>query len=87
MYLGDRRLPVVVPAKAPDRVQIRYGLQGPTLVTLMRIPELDLQIDDLPSMSRKRVCELLALPRGSACTSLPAPSGPRPCSVTAEHCR
>ena len=58
-----------------------------TLVTLMRIPELDLQIDDLPSMSRKRVCELLALPRGSACTSQPAPSGPRPCSVTAEHCR
>lgn len=30
-----------VPAKAPDRVQIRYGLQGPTLVTLMRRGEHD----------------------------------------------
>lgn len=58
-----------------------------TLLALMRISELDLQLEDLPSMCRARVCELLAVARGCACFRLPAPTAPRPCSVTIEHCR
>ena len=60
-----------------------------TIVALMRVPELGLQLEDLPSLLRERVREVLALPRGSVCTRQPSTLSDRPgsCSVTAEHCR
>lgn len=59
-----------------------------TIVALMRVPELGLQLEDLPSLLRERVREVLALPRGSVCTRQPSTLSDRPgsCSVTAEHC-
>jgi transcriptional regulator with XRE-family HTH domain len=55
-----------------------------TIVYLLQVPELKLTLDDVPTLLREQVRDVLGLPRVPVCEATPpAPSsdGLRPCSV------
>jgi len=50
-----------------------------TIVYLLQVPELKLTLDDVPTLLRDQVCDVLGLPRLPVCEAAPS-DGLRPCS-------
>ncbi len=52
-----------------------------TIVYLLQVPELKLTLDDVPTLLREQVRDVLGLPRVPVCEAAPSSDGLRPCSV------